>query len=181
MDKKGSTLVLLVIVIAIVIVLGFSALNIVLKQYEIKRFNTTEKQAFSMSETGLNEAYVRACGLIDESVTKSIYLAEEYLEFNPENINEAKNIFITNYKLNITNNIKKETESSGNPKVEVRSSSITFTGNEVKVLLKSTYTTNNSAEKITWVELLICIPEYELIENNSYNVKNYIKFANWSS
>ena len=64
MNNKGSTLVLLIIVIALVIVLGASVLNIAVKQYAIKKFNIDSKQAFYFSETGLNEAYVKSCALI---------------------------------------------------------------------------------------------------------------------
>src|SRR5690606_20883831 len=101
MNNKGSTLLFLVIVIALIIVLGASVLNIVIKQYEIKMFNTDDKQSYYMSETGLNEAYVRSCVLINESISESLQDAEEYLFINPLNEIEAENIFDTEYKLNI--------------------------------------------------------------------------------
>ena len=43
MNNKGSTMVLLVIVIALVIVLGTSVLSVAAKQYEIKRVNMDSK------------------------------------------------------------------------------------------------------------------------------------------
>ena len=97
MKNKGSTMVLLVIVIALIIILGASVLNIAVKQYAIKKFNIDSKQAFYISETGLNESYVKSCLLIDESIRKALQMAEDYLLLNPLDKIEADNIFITNY------------------------------------------------------------------------------------
>ena len=85
MNNKGSTMVLLIIVIALIIVLGTSVLNVAVKQYEIKKFNIDSKQAFYISETGLNEAFVKSCALIDESTIKALQMAEEHLLLNPLN------------------------------------------------------------------------------------------------
>ena len=46
MNNKGSTLILLVIVIALVIVLGLSILNTAVNHYEIKKFNIDSKESF---------------------------------------------------------------------------------------------------------------------------------------
>jgi hypothetical protein len=180
MKNKGSTLVLLVIIIGLVIILGTSVLYVVIKQYEIKKFNTDAKQSFYISETGLNEAYVKSCVLIDESIRRALNIAEEYLALNPLNIIEAENIFITNYKLNIKSNIKNKINTSANPSVEIRNEdSLVFTGNTLTVLLSSRYI-NNSVEKLIWVELKMSVPEFDDVAYGVYDVSDYIEFDNWS-
>lgn len=182
MNNKGSTLVLLVIVIALIFVLGTTALNVVMKQYEIKMFNRDAKQSFYMSETGLNESYVKACVLINDSIINALQLAEEYLTINPLNNVEAENIFITNYKLSIESNIRGRINTAANPSVEIRNDgSLVFIDNTMTVFLRSSYIHANDVEKLTWVELIINVPEFSDVLSGVYDVKSYIKFANWNS
>jgi hypothetical protein len=180
MNNKGSTLVLLVIVIALVIVLGTSVLNISVKQYAIKKFNIDSKQAFYTSETGLNEAYVRACLLIDESIIKARQIAEDYLLIYPLNLIEAENIFITNYKIHLRANIEDRIETEANPSVEVWNDTLVFIDDALTVILKSSYY-HNDIDKITGVELVISVPDFHDVSEDAYNVRDYIKFKNWNS
>lgn len=181
MNNKGSTLVLLVIVIALVLVLGASVLNTVVKQYEIKMFNSESKQSFYMSETGLNEAYVRSCILINESIIEALLIAEDYLDVNPLNEIEAENIFITNYKLNIKTNIKGRVDTSANPSIETVNSPLAFNNDVLKVSLRSSYENLGNNVKLMWVDLIISVPNLGDVIDGGYNVKNYIEFANWNS
>ena len=181
MNNKGSVLVLLVIVIAIVIALGASLLNVVFTSYDIKRFNTETKQAFYLSENGLNESYVITRFLIEEAIEDSARKTEQYLIEYPLNEEEAKNIFKTNYKQYLTANIKNRINRYDNPSVEVRNSgSLLFIGDILIVSLRSE-SVFNEVEKITWVELNIGVPEYEDFIAGEYDVKDYIEFGNWSS
>lgn len=181
MNNKGSTMVLLVIVIALVIVLGTSVLNVAFKQYEIKKFNIDSKQSFYISETGLNEAYVKSCVLIDESITKSLQMAEDYLLLNPLNVIEAENIFITNYKIYLKTNIQNRIEDAANPSVEIWNDALVFIDNALTVILKSSYLHENSVEKVTGVELHISVPDFNDVIDGAYNVRSYISFKNWNS
>lgn len=180
MNNKGSVLVLLVIVIAIVIALGASLLNTVFINYDIKKFNTETKQAFYLSENGLNESYVVTRNLIEEAIDDSVHKAELYLIEYPLNYEEAKNIFISNYKQYLTSNIKNRIDRY-NPSVEVRNSgSLIFISNILIVSLRSE-SVLNEVERIVWVELNIGVPEYEDVIDGEYDVKDYIEFGNWSS
>ena len=182
MNNKGSTLVLLIIIISLVVVLGTAVLNVVIKQYEIKRFHTDAKQSFYMSETGLNEAYIRTCTLIDESIIKAVQMAEDYLIVYPLNIVEAENIFDTNYRLNVKSNIKSRIETSQNPSVEIRNSStLLFIDNVITVLIRSSYMHENNVEKLTWVELIVRVPVFDDVIDGMYNADDYIEFKNWNS
>ncbi len=181
MNRKGSTLILLVIVIALVIVLGTSILNVVMRHYEIKKFNTDSRQSFYMSETGLNEAYVRSCVLMNESILYALQMAEDYLAINPSDIREANNIFITNYKLNIASNIKKRIDTSKNPTVVTINSPLSFVNNSMRISVRSSYADEHNAAKLMWVDLIISVPEFDDVINGGCEVKNYIELANWNS
>jgi uncharacterized protein YycO len=94
MNNKGSVLILMVIVIALVIVMGLSVLNTAAKQYEIKKFNIDSKESFYVSETGINEAYVRTCDLMDESIEAALQVADDYLAINPSDLAPYKNGYV---------------------------------------------------------------------------------------
>lgn len=180
MKNKGSTLVILVIVIAIVIVLGVSILNISMMQYELKRFNTESKKNFYMSETGLNLAYVDACKLASDAVEDSLDKANEYLLLYPLNEMEAENIFNVNYKSYITANLENSVYRGSNPTVEITNGgTLLFIGDKLTANVKSKYNSEN-IEKTTCVDLIILVPSYYYIKNNSADLLNYVSFDNWS-
>ena len=182
MNNKGSTMVLLIIVIVLVIVLGTSLLNIAVKQYAIERFNIDSKQAFYISETGLNEAYVKSCVLIDESIIKAVQMAEDYLLLNPSNKNEADNIFMANYKIYLRTNIGNRIEIAANPSVEIwNDDTLVFIDDALTIILKSSYFHENNVDKVTGVELVISVPDFNDVSEGIYDVKNYICFKNWNS
>lgn len=180
-NNRGSVLVMLIIVIAIVFAMGTSLLNIVFINYNIKKFNTETKQAFYLSENGLNESYIAARNLIEEAVEDSVHKVRLYLIEYPANEEEAENIFNSNYTQFLTANIKTRINRCGNPSVEVRNSgSLIFISDILVVPLRSEAVLNE-AEKIAWVELNIGVPEYEDVIDGEYDVKNYIEFGNWGS
>ena len=180
-DNKGSILVLLIIVISLVMVLGASLLNIVFKTYDIKRFNTENKKSFYLSENGLNESYVIAYKLIGEAIDDSTEKAELYLAEYPLSVEESKNLFKNNYKQYITASIRNRINTNRNPNVEVKNTeSLAFIENELKVFLRSIYVSDNAIEKITWVELIISVPEIGDVIDGVFDVEKYIEFANWN-
>ena len=181
MNNRGSVLVLLVVVVAIVTALGSSLLNIVFANYDIKRFNTESKRAYYLSENGLNESYVRTRCLIKEAIEDSVDKTELYLIEYPLNEEAAKNIFKTNYKQYLTANIKSQINRHGNPSVEIRNlGSLIFISDVLIVSLRSAYVLDE-VEKITWVELNISVPEFDDVNDEVYDVKDYIEFGNWNS
>jgi len=180
MNDKGSTLVLLVIVMTIIIALGVSILDIAMMQYNIKKYNTEAKQSFYMSETGLNEAFVDAYKLIGEATEDSLIKAEEYLLLFPLNESEAESIFKANYKLYITVNLRNRVLKSSNPAVEVTNENpLVFVDDMLTANVMSKYNSVN-IEKITFVDLIILVPGYYYIKNNVFDISDYIMFDNWS-
>lgn len=180
MNNKGSTMVLLVIVIALVLVLVTSVLSVAVDQYAIKRFNIDSKQCFYISETGLNEVYVRSCVLVDESIAEALQMAEEHLLIYPLNLTEAESIFITNYMSLLRTNIKDRIETAANPSVEIWNNSLVFNNNILTIILKSSYMHENDIDKITWVELLIIVPDFNGVADGEYDVGSYIILQNWN-
>ena len=183
MNNKGSTMVLLVIIIALIIILGTSVLSVAVKQYEIKRVSIESKQCFYMSERGLNEAYVKSCALIDESIGDALQLVENYLIINPLDLIGAKNIFIANYRIYIGTNIKDRIEFSANPSVAVwNDRPLMFDDNDMlRLILKSKYINENKVDRTTGVDLVISVPDYGDVADGAYDVRDYIEFQNWNS
>ena len=180
MNNKGSTLILLIIVMAIIIALGVSVLDITVMQHNVKIFNTEAKQSFYMAETGLNVAYVDAYGLMEEATEDSLEKAEEYLFLFPLNEIEAENIFKENYKLYITANLENCVYKGSNPVVEITNGgTLLFVGDKLTANVKSKYNSEN-IEKTACVDLIILVPGYYEIKNNSADLLNYISFDNWS-
>lgn len=180
MNNKGSTLVLLIIVMAIIIALGVSVLDIAVMQHNVRIYNTEAKQSFYMAETGLNVAFVDAYELMEEAAEDSLEKAEEYLLLFPLNEIEAENIFIENYKLYITANLENSVYRESNPIVEITNGgTLVFIGDKLTANVKSKYNSEN-IEKTACVDLIILVPSYYDFKNNLADLLNYISFNNWS-
>lgn len=86
-NQNGSTLVMLVIAIGIISMLGTSILGVTMMNYKIKKTNTDIKEAFYLSESGLDKTYANAYDYVQEAVQESNELAKEFIsEFKLENI-----------------------------------------------------------------------------------------------
>jgi len=118
-SNRGSTLILLVIVIAVIIALGTSLMSVSMMHYRIKKSNTEIKQSFYMSEKGINTSFSIAYNLVVEAIADSIDKAEEYLSVYPTNINEAANIFSNNYKIFILGQVESRINKNENPKIQI--------------------------------------------------------------
>lgn len=177
MNNKGFTMILLVVVIALIISLSSGLLNHLLKHYNIKVYNTESKQAFYMAETALNEAYVEACILIDESIIHGKDLASAYLDINPSDKSGAASLFITSYKANIRNNIKDRLDRGGNPSIDLRE----LKTNDVLTAFLRASSIYGNVEELVWVDLIIRVPDFYDIIDGSYKADDYIDLDNWAS
>lgn len=177
MVNSGSTLILVVIIIALITVLGMSILNISMNHYKIMQSNSEVKKAFYMAEDGLNRAYLRIFDLICEASEDSVEKADEYLEQNPEDYSSASNIFINNYKLYILSFIKNRAYNSDNPYTEVvNKSSLVFVNDELTVEIKSKYLSKTGIEKSLVADIIISIPNYADIKAGTINYISLICF-----
>jgi len=83
-SNKGSTMVMLVMAVAVISLLGTSILAVTMMNYKIKKANTDIKEAFYKSESGLDKAYEKAYMLIEEAVGKANGKAKEFIDYYEE-------------------------------------------------------------------------------------------------
>lgn len=94
LNNKGSTMILLVMAIAVISLLGTSILGVTMMNLKIKKTNTEIKQSFYLSESGLDKSYSKAYELVQEAVELSNDEAKSFIEkFRPENMD----YLVTNY------------------------------------------------------------------------------------
>lgn len=79
-NNKGSTMLILVIAIAVISLLGTSILAVTMMNYKIKLANTEMKEAFYLSESGLDKAYEKAYDLIVKAVEKADEKADAFVD-----------------------------------------------------------------------------------------------------
>lgn len=89
-NKKGSTLVLLVIAIGVISLLGTSVLAVTMMNYKIKKANTELKSTFYLSESGLDKAYERAYKLVIEGIGEGNKDAETFIKSVEEEVEKLK-------------------------------------------------------------------------------------------
>jgi len=179
-SKCGSTLILLVITIAITAVLGASLLIVTMMNFKIKKANTEIRQSFYMSESGLNIAYIDAYKLVSDSIYDSMEKAQDYLQLYPSNDEEAKNIFINNYKLFITGQINNRITKTSNPFVKITNvGTLLFIIDELTVCIHSKYINESNIVKTTSVNLIIQVPDYNYIITNLIDISTLISLENW--
>ncbi len=176
-SNDGSTLVLLVIIIAFTAVLGISILNISMNNYKIKKSNNELKKAFYISEDGLNKAYLRIYDLICEASEDSVEVADDYLIYYPEDYSGASGVFISNYKLYILSCIRNRVFSSGNPHTEViGAGNLVFINDKLTVMVKSKYMSDLGIEKSIAADIIILVPDFNKIKSGETDLFTLLFF-----
>lgn len=177
-SNSGSTLILLVIGIAIIIVLGTSLMGVSMINYRIKKSNTEIKQSFYMAETGINTSFVSAYDLLVEAINDSSEKAENYLLIYPLNEIEAESIFSDNFKIFLINKIASRINENTNPQIEITNTqSLVFIGNKLTISIKSKYISKDNVESTTMADLVIVVPDYHYIDSTDYS--KLISLNNW--
>lgn len=180
-DESGSTLVLLMIIIATIILMGTSLLNITMSQFKIRKSNSDIKRAFYISETGLNNAYLRVYDLICEAAEGSVNKADEYLITKPDDLEGSSNLFKSNYKLYITNNISSRVYDNSNPYIDiVNETGLSFINEKLIVKVNSKYLSESGIEKSTAAEIIISVPDYIETKANLTDFTTLIQFINFN-
>lgn len=178
MNNKGSTMVLLVIAMAVIMTLGVSILNIAMMQYNIRNYNTDSKQSFYKAEDGLNEAFSNIYILIEEASQSAINEADEYLYLYPLDESGAESIFSAGFKNYVTVNFKNRAESNFNPSVYITGHNLLFFGNRLTAHLVSVYSTDK-IEKHVEADIVVLVPDYLNVKNNAFRAVDFIMFDNW--
>lgn len=176
----GSTLILLVITITITMVLGVSLLIVTMVNFKIKKSNTEIRQSLYMSEAGLNKAYVDAFELVSDGINDSKEHVQDYLLIYPLNEDEAENIFINNYKMFITGQIKNKIFNNLNPFVKVTNEgALLFIIDKLTVCIQSKFTNKSDIVKTTSVNLIIGVPSYSDVFDNTIDISTLLMLENW--
>jgi len=180
LNRSGSTLILLVIIIALTMALGASLLIVTMMNYKIKKSNTEIRQSLYMSESGLNNAYVDAYKLVSDGINDSIKKVQDYLLVYPLNEDEAKNIFVNNYKLYIIGKLKNKIANNLNPYVQVTNTAdLLFIIDELNVCIQSKFFSESNIVKTTTINLIIEVPAYDDIIDNSIDISTLLRRENW--
>jgi len=178
--NHGSTLIILIITIAITMGLGASLLVVTMRNFKINKENSVMKQASYMAESGLNYAYVDAYDLVNNAIIDSVEKVEEYIKIYPSNGTEAENVFANNYKLFITGQITNKINDNKNPYVQVIDiENLAFVIDKLTVCIQSKYYTDTNAFKTSSVDLIIKVPDYNDAINNTIDISNVLKLENW--
>lgn len=165
-NENGSTLVLLVIIIGVIILIGTSLLNITVSQYKIKKSNSEIKRAFYIAEYGLNDAYLRVYDLIYEAAENSVSKADEYLLTYPDDLNGASLLFKNNYKLYILNNAVNTVYDNKNPTTSVTNKvGLAFISDKLTIKVNSKFILESGIEKIISADIVISVPDYTETKN----------------
>lgn len=181
-DKKGSAMVLVVIIIAVVTSMAVSLLNITLIQLQIKKSYGEVIKSFYLSEDGLNSTYLKIYNLICRAWEDSLEKAADYLNMNPDDLNGASNTFEKNYKLYIISNAAGCVKSTGNPSVEVLNGErIVFIDDRLTIRVRSKYKSKSKVEKYTVVDIIILIPGYSDTELEDTDFTDFFHFENFQS
>jgi len=178
--NHGSTFIVLILTIAITMSLGASLLVVTMMNFKINKVNSEIKQSLYMSETGLNNAYVDAYDLVNNAIIDSVEKVDNYIKIYPSNITEAENVFINSYKLFVTGQIINKIYDNNNPYVQVIDvENLAFDIDKLPVCIQSKYYTDNNILKTTSVNLIIKVPDYNDVINNTIDISNLLKLENW--
>jgi hypothetical protein len=178
MNSKGSTMVLLVIAMAVIMALGVSILNIAMMQYNIRNYSTEAKQSLYRAEDGLNAAFSNIYSLIEEASSNAMDEAEEYLYLYPIDESGAENIFYAAFKNYVAINFKNRAGSNFNPKVIITNQNLLFIENRLTAHLISYYSTDK-IEKNVKADIIVLVPSYWEVKNNVFEAADRIGFDNW--
>lgn len=83
-NKKGSALIISLLVVSVIVLLGSTALTLAVTNYKMKKLNSLAKQAFYLAEAGIDEAYIITLEFIDNALQYARSKAEEFREINSQ-------------------------------------------------------------------------------------------------
>lgn len=188
--KKGSVLLMTILVFSFVLITGFAVLSISITNYNIQHMNIKSKQCFYEAEGGLELVY----GQIYREIENAIYDGKEKVDYfmkheyeylimketDKEKINERineefkkgyKNYFLGNKKVSFIRNI--ENIKSKKLKINLIDDNVLLEDNKIKFSVSSFYSEDTIQKEITQ-DFYIKVPNmkdkniYELIEHKNW-------------
>lgn len=137
MNERGSSLVLVITIMSILILLGTTLLTLALINFKMKDINSTVKQSYYIAEGALEEGYVKLNQLC-------INLLEESHDYANNNSNKYKSRFKEKFPIYVNDKLGASSSyeiNDINLSVEINSIEINEINDELhfNVELKSTY------------------------------------------
>jgi len=188
--KKGSTMLMIIVFIAILSILGIAIGSLAVSGYKLRSLNEISKNNVYLAESGLDKAYVIIGKLLDEAVNEgntAVATAMSTLDLttpasegntflnsdgtvNEENIKMYQdNIFKTTYKNTIESNIVNRITQgdylflgeSIKPEISIISNAEELKFNNEKLIMKLQSKFNyKSIEKNVGIDYEIAVPDY---------------------
>lgn len=93
LNQRGSTLVMVMIVMMVLLLLGTTILSLAYSNYKMKKINSQDTASFYLAEAGLEEAYAMIGSMVDDAIEKGneevakVYTEEfirNYIEYDEE-------------------------------------------------------------------------------------------------
>lgn len=84
-DYKGSTLVILLLTISVIILIGTIALSITFMNFKMKKLNSEVKKVFYLAEAGIDEAYIISKGFVNDAINYAVTKVNEFNKFETQN------------------------------------------------------------------------------------------------
>lgn len=176
-EKRGSVMVLVVVIIAAVTVIVSLMLSVAMSQFKIRKSNSELRKAFYMSEDGLNRTYSNIYELICDACEKSLRMADEYLTDNPDDDETAEEVFENSYKRYMLDNIFR-CVSGQNPSTEIANRrNLTFMDGRLTVRVSSVYISESGTEKRTSADIIVCIPSYAEVRSGIAESERQLYYA----
>lgn len=208
-DSKGSTLIILLLTISVIVLIGTMAMSLAVINFKMKKTNSSVKQNFYLAEAGIDESYIIAKDFVYKAVNYALSKVEEFDEiesqindgfkyrlFSIDNelTEERKNIvFSRAFKNFIKGNCTDISPNHSLITVLRKSESyivydngypkispkITEKADYFLIEVKSTYIKGNVKNEITLIYKIV-IPRYnDCISNNDLEPEDIIKIVEW--
>ncbi|HBV68392.1 MAG TPA: hypothetical protein DEF04_09545 [Clostridiales bacterium] len=179
-DKRGSVMVLVVVIVAAVTVIASLMLSVAMGQFRIRKSNSELRKAFYLSEDGLNRTYSNIYELMCDAREKGLRLADEYLTDNPDDDEGAEEIFVNSYKRYILDNVSGCAKGQ-NPRTEIiNRRNLTFLGGRLIVIVSSVYISESGTEKRTYADIVVCIPSYAEVRSGAKESEMLLYYAGFN-
>lgn len=179
-ENRGSALVLIIIVTAVITALGLTCLSITMSQFRIRKSNSENKRALYKSEGGLDYAYAQSYDLICSAVEDSIIKSEEYLLAEPDDIYGASDVFKNNFKQIVYCGFVHEVEHCLSSQISVlNDSSLMFVNDKLVARVSSKYISESGIIKITSADIIIYVPDYLDIISNAADISDLLRITNF--
>lgn len=200
LDCRGSTLVILLLILSVIFLMGITALSLAVTNYKMKKLNSELKKTFYLAEAGTEEAYIITSDFVIEAIDYAISKVEESEETKRESDENALSeeevdiIFRGAFKSFIKGNcidvspntslisILKDNKSytiyrDGYPKIDPK---ITELEEGFLLEVKSTYVKGNINKAII-IKCSIDIPNYNYcILNDDFKLGDITRIIEWS-